>query len=207
MGKIKNLLFDLGGVIIGADRDACVSALTRLGMRDAEQMIGLYVQTSAFGSLESGEISAEEFRDEMRCHFDRPVTDAQIDSALDAFISGLPVYRLESLRQLHSHYRLYVLSNTNPILFNGRIAELFKGEGLTINDYFDGITTSYEAGACKPSRKIFDYAVTSMGIDPAETMFFDDGQVNVDAAISFGFNAALVPEGGEFVDVMKQLGL
>ncbi len=207
MGKIKNLLFDLGGVIIGADRDACVSALTRLGMRDAEQMIGLYVQTSAFGSLESGEISAEEFRDEMRRHFDRPVTDAQIDSALDAFISGLPVHRLESLRRLHSRYRLYVLSNTNPILFNGRIAELFKGEGLTINDYFDGITTSYEAGACKPSRKIFDYAVTSMGIDPAETMFFDDGQVNVDAAISFGFNAALVPEGGEFVDVMKQLGL
>ncbi len=207
MAEIKNLLFDLGGVIVDADRDACVGALTRLGMRDADQMIGLYVQTSAFGSLESGDMTADEFRAEMRRHFDRPVTDAEIDLALEAFLGGLPVHRLQSLRKLHERYHLYVLSNTNPILFEGRIARLFMGEGLAMTDYFDGITTSYKAGACKPSRKIFDYAVATMGILPFETMFFDDGQVNVDAAVSLGFNAALVPEGGEFMDVISGLGL
>ena len=207
MAKIKNLLFDLGGVIVDAKRDDCVAALTSIGMRDADEMIGLYEQTSAFGSLESGEIGVDEFHTEFRRHFDRPVTDEQIDKAIEAFIPGLPLHRLQALTELRKRYKTYVLSNTNPILFEGRIAELFKGEGKTIDDYFDGTTTSYKAGACKPRREIFDYAVKTMGIDPAETMFFDDGQGNVDAAIAYGFNAALVPEGGGFVDVIKQLGL
>ena len=40
-GKIKNLLFDLGGVVISIEREQCVSRLKQLGLRDADDMIGL----------------------------------------------------------------------------------------------------------------------------------------------------------------------
>ena len=206
-GKIKNLLFDLGGVVISIEREQCVSRLKQLGMRDADDMIGLYAQTSAFGSLESGAISADEFHDEMRRHFSRHVTNEEIDGALNAFITGLPVQRLQALRQLRKRYGVYVLSNTNPIMFHSRIAQLFRAEGLEMADYFDGITTSFEAKACKPDKKIFDYAVATMGIRPEETMFFDDGQANVDAARGLGFNAELVEAGTEFMQTINRLGL
>jgi hypothetical protein len=66
---IKNLLFDLGGVIMDIKRERCVEALTELGMTDADSMLGLYVQAGPFLLLEEGKMSAAEFRDEMRKHF------------------------------------------------------------------------------------------------------------------------------------------
>ena len=52
MNNIKNLLFDLGGVIIDINRDRCVAAYTRAGMRDAEDMLGVYKQIGMFLLLE-----------------------------------------------------------------------------------------------------------------------------------------------------------
>lgn len=205
--KIKNLLFDLGGVLLSLDRNKCVARLKELGMTDAEDVIGLYTQSSEFGDFESGKIGKAEFYAAMRQHFTHEVSNEQIDEALERFITELPVARLQALRKLHERYSLYVLSNTNSILFPGIIKRLFQQEGFTINEYFDGITTSYEAHSCKPNREIFDYAVRTMGIRPEETLFFDDGQANVDAARALGFQAELVPEGGEFMDVVNRLKL
>ena len=46
-----------------------------------------------------------------------------------------------------------------------------------------------------------------MGANPAHTLFLDDGQTNVDAAIAYGYQAALVPPGTEFADKLKALNL
>ena len=54
--KIRNLLFDLGGVIMDIERERCVEALTRLGMQGADEMLGLYVQSGPFLKLEEGEM-------------------------------------------------------------------------------------------------------------------------------------------------------
>ena len=64
---------------------------------------------------------------------------------------------------------------------------------------------SYIARSNKPDRKIFDYAVSTMGIKPEETLFFDDGQENLDAAAKLGFKTALVEPGQEFIDIIDQL--
>ncbi len=205
--NIKNLLFDLGGVIVDIQRERCVNALTRLGMPDADRMIGLYEQTGPFQLLEQGQITLPEFRDLMRPHFSRAVTDAEIDDAFSAFIVDIPLKRLEALRDLRRRYRTFVLSNTNPLMFHGVIARLFTGEGLTISDYFDGVTVSFEAKATKPNPEIFSYAISTMGIMPEETLFFDDGQTNLDAAGRLGFHTCLVEPGTEFYDLIKPLGL
>ena len=41
---IRNLMFDLGGVIMDIRRENCVEALTSLGMEGADEMLGLYCQ-------------------------------------------------------------------------------------------------------------------------------------------------------------------
>lgn len=87
---IKNLLFDLGGVIMNLDRDRCVRAFEALGMRDADEFLGVYGQKGAFLALERGDIDADEFRREIRPLFDREVTDEEIDSAFNQFLTGIP---------------------------------------------------------------------------------------------------------------------
>lgn len=207
MGKIKNLMFDLGGVVIDIERQRCVDALTALGMTNADEMIGLYRQSGPFLRLEAGELSPADFCEAMRATMPEGVTDAQIKQAISRFIVGIPVHRLEALRSLRERYGTYVLSNTNPIMFEGVIADLFKQEGRDIDAYFDGVTVSYHAGSNKPSPEIFRYAIAHMGIQPEETLFLDDSQRNLDAAAEFGFSVALVPEGEEFMHLLKKLQL
>jgi len=204
---IKNLLFDQGGVIVDIERDRCLDELSKLGMDHPERLVGLYKQDGPFFALENGDISLAQFHDELRLVMPPGVTDEQMDRAFSSFIVGIPLHRLQALRALRRRYKTYILSNTNPLMFEGVIAQAFAQEGLDVNAYFDGITVSYLAHSNKPDRKIFDYAISTMGINPQETLFFDDGQENLDAAAALGFKTALVKPGCEFIDIINQLEL
>ena len=131
---IKNLLFDLGGVIMDIRRLNCVASFERLGMKDADSFLGEYSQKGPFLQLEEGLINEAQFRDAVREYIDGEVTDEQIDKAFCDFLVGIPTYRLEQLRQLKKQYGIYMLSNTNPIMWHSRIAEEFRQEGMERED-------------------------------------------------------------------------
>lgn len=190
--------------MVDLDRNRCLDSLRRLGMAEPEQMVGLYAQSGPFMALENGSMTAGEFHAAMRPYFPPSVTVEQIDEAFSSFIVGIPLLRLKALRELKRRFRLYILSNTNPIMFNGVIARDFAQEGLTVDDYFDGVILSYEARSCKPDRRIFDYAVERFDLDPSETLFLDDGQENIVAARRLGFNAILVEPGHEFMPLLER---
>ena len=184
---IKNLLFDLGGVIMNIKREQCVAAFQRLGMSDVDSFLGEYSQKGPFLRLEAGEITPSEFRDEVRQYISQEVSDADIDEAFCEFLVGIPRHRLEELRNLRNHYRIYMLSNTNPIMWESRIAQEFRQEGLEMNDYFDGIVTSFEAKSIKPDSRIFEYAIEKCQLNPGETVFIDDSLANLEASSKLGF--------------------
>lgn len=191
-GRIKNLLFDLGGVIMQIDRKRCEAAFRSLGFEDVGDYLGDYGQKGAFAALEAGEITAGEFRAAIRRHIAHEVSDREIDAAFEAFLIGIPLERLHELEELRKHYNIYLLSNTNPIMWNGFIAESFREDGKDIGRYFDGMVTSFEARCMKPSPKIFSYCSEKLGIEPGETLFFDDSEANCEAARRCGFHAARV---------------
>ena len=200
---IKNLLFDLGGVIMDIRRLNCVASFERLGMKDADSFLGEYSQKGPFLQLEEGLITEAQFRDAVRQFIDGEVSDEQIDKAFCDFLVGIPIHRLEQLRQLKEKYGIYMLSNTNPIMWHSRIAEDFRQEGMEREDYFDGIVTSFEARSIKPDAKIFHTVVEKLGIKPEETLFLDDSQKNLDAAAQLGFHTLLVTPGSEFFELLK----
>lgn len=195
---VKNLLFDLGGVIMDIERRNCVAAFEALGLPDADSFFGEYSQKGVFMQLEEGTIGTDEFHRRLRAEFPRQVSDADIDAAFMKFLTGIPSHRLEALRRLRKRFGIYMLSNTNEIMWPAKIAEEFTQEGFVREDYFDGIVTSFRAKALKPDRRIFDYACRTLGITPAETLFLDDSQRNLDAAAALGFNTLLISPGDEF---------
>lgn len=190
------LLFDLGGVIMNIDRSCAVKAYKKLGMADAESFFDPYLQRGYFLRLEQGAISPEEFRSDIRPMFSRPVTDAEIDSGLFEFLRGIPAERLVRLANLRANgHKVYMLSNTNEIMWHGAILPEFQKLGGDINDYFDGVLTSFEAKCCKPDARIYQMAIQRFVLQPNNTTFFDDGQVNIDAAAALGFKTELVAPG------------
>lgn len=189
----QSLLFDLGGVIMDIDRMRAVRAYEALGMADADRFFDPYLQRGYFLQLEEGAISPEEFRAAVRPLFSRPVTDEEIDKGLFQFLLGIPEERLRRLAELRAEgYKVYMLSNTNRIMWDGAILPEFRKLGGDISDYFDGVVTSFTVGCCKPDARIYRYAAEHLGLNPAETTFFDDGPANVEAARELGFRAELV---------------
>lgn len=187
------LLFDLGGVIMDIDRNKAVAAYDKLGMKDADSFFDPYLQRGYFLQLEQGAISPEKFRADIRPLFSRPVTDEEIDCGLFQFLLGIPDERLTRLSELRkAGHRVYMLSNTNAIMWHGFILPEFKKLGAGLPEYFDGVVTSFEAKCCKPAPQIYQLAIQRFGLNPAETTFFDDGQANIDAARKLGFQTALV---------------
>lgn len=200
--KIKNLLFDLGGVIMDIKKDNCVEAFRKLGLKNPESYFGEFSQQGAFMLLERGDISVEQFHEALRPNLPEGTSDDAIDEAFCKFLIGIPVKRLQDLRELRKHYKVYMLSNTNPIMWKATIKDEFTKEGLQREDYFDGIVTSFKANSLKPEEKIFRYAENTLGIKPEETIFLDDSQTNLDAAAALGFHTALVAPGTEFMDIL-----
>lgn len=204
MNTFNNLLFDLGGVIMDIERARCVESFRKLGLRDSDSFFGEFSQKGPFMALEEGAISKDEFHEIMHGYLPEDVTDAQIDAAFCDFLTGIPAARLRALRELRRRYKVFLLSNTNEVMWDTKIAEEFRREGREREDYFDGIVTSFEARALKPDPRIFAYAVQKLGIHPEDTLFLDDSAANLEAAARLGFRIAQVRPGTEFSDVIQK---
>ena len=90
---------------------------------------------------------------------------------------------------------MFVLSNTNGIHIEGfnEILEAATGyANLQAIGAFDKVYYSYEVGLRKPDADIFSYVLQDAGLDPAHTLFMDDGPVNLAGAQSVGLQTQLI---------------
>lgn len=83
-------------------------------------------------------------------------------------------------------YPLYILSNMQRHSWNW----LFPRYEFW--SLFDGIVVSYEIHKVKPDREIFEYICSQYRLDPAATIFLDDGRENINAAKDYGMDTILV---------------
>lgn len=189
---MKNLMFDLGGVIMKIERQRAVDALREIGLDDADEMLGEYGQHGIFLQLELGNVTPQQWRDELRRHISKEVTDRQIDRAFERFLVGIPVERLRELEELRRDYKIYMLSNTNKLMWEDVIDSEFRKDGHDMAYYFDGVLPSFEEHCYKPDAEIFNRACQKFGIKPEDTIFFDDSLTNVEAAKALGFGGVHV---------------
>lgn len=195
---IKNIIFDLGGVVIDLERQRAVNALQDLGIKDVNSLLGEYEQRGPFLKLETGEFTSADLYDLLLplCHPDTTTTD--IRDAFEKFLVALPVERLQLIEALRNKgYKVFVLSNTNPIMYNHWITNAFRQDGKSVNDYFDGVVTSFQELTCKPDPQIFRNLVERYHLIPSETLMLDDSAANCEAAKSIGLNAIRIDNQGE----------
>ncbi len=189
MTEIRTIVFDLGGVLIDYDLERCFNSFRALGFSNPEDSINPYKQSGMFLKLEDG--TAEE--GELYRYIDRQVghriDPRRVDEAWCSFLLDIPAYKLDMLLYLRRKgYQLFMLSNTNQIMFDWMRRETFTVQGLTVEDYFDRLFLSYEMKLVKPGAEIFREMASQGGIDPRETLLIDDGAANVATARSLGFH-------------------
>lgn len=123
---IKNIIFDLGGVITNIDQYAALNAFSNLGISDIDLYLDPYQQQGIFMDLETGKLNAQQFRQACCTLSGREVSMEEIFNAWLTFASELQVEKLRCLNKLSKNYMLYLLSNTTHILCYGQILSTFQ---------------------------------------------------------------------------------
>lgn len=199
MGKIKNIIFDFGGVIMELDYHKAVRAFQNLGLKDAGTQLDPYTQSGIFGDLECGKITDEEFRTTLSGMIGRELSWKECQTAWMGYRKNLPLRNLLVMKKLRTEgYHVILLSNTNPFMMGWVLSDEFDGEGHSLKYYIDTIYLSYECKMMKPQKELFQLIVDKEGINPSETLFIDDSMKNAKAGEAFGFNVFCPPEGSDW---------
>lgn len=193
---IKNLLIDLGGVLINLDRQRCMDSFKKLGFADVEERLDIQQLHGIFLQQEKGLITSAEFRDEMRKMIGKEISDQQIDEAWNSFLIDIPDYKLDLLLKLRTKYVVYLLSNTNEIHWQWACKNAFPYRTFKVEDYFEKTYLSFEMHMIKPEPEIFKAVIEDAGIEPQETLFIDDSEINCKAAQKLGIST-YTPKAGE----------
>lgn len=190
MEGIKNLIIDLGGVIINLTRNRCIEAFERLGVTNIrENIVNNYQHKDLFMQLELGRITPHEFREGIRRLTRQTLTDQEIDAAWVAMLGEVPDFKRALLLELRKKYRVVLLSNTNEIHWEWIKRTAFTTGGRVVSDYFASVYLSYELHRVKPDADIFEYVLNDSSFRPEETLLIDDASPNCRAAEAMGMRS------------------
>lgn len=190
---IKAIIFDLGGVILNINYQLAEQAFEKLGIENFAELFSQASQSKLFDRLEKGVISPAEFRKELCSLSKKNLTDDQIDKAWNAMLLDLPPERIELLKKLKEHYKIYLLSNTNKIHIDQFSCRTISREKL--ESLFDKVYFSSEIGMRKPDSEIFEHVLKENGLKPSETLFIDDSIQHIEGAEKVEIRAVLLEKG------------
>ena len=187
--NIKNIVFDLGGVLVDLDFKITINGLQKAGFTNVKEQLQAFDQDGIFKKFELGEISADEFRASIRKNSSVSLTDEEVDSLWNLMLLEIPREKLELILDLRSKYMVYLLSNTNSIHWDYVCKNAFNYRGFRMDDYFEETFLSYEMHLAKPDKAIFEKMLQDANLLPEETLFIDDSEANCKAASEVGIHA------------------
>ena len=177
---MKNIVFDLGGVLFARDKSKCTPELLEFCSFLRAPRMPLFWE-----EYDRGTSTLEEVTATSSGMTGRPVETcaAVLRLAVDLQEPVKPTERLVGDLKA-AGYRLYVLSNMSREFID--FLRRFPVYGL-----FDGEVVSCEEGVVKPEPEIYRRLLGRYGLDPAQTLFIDDRPANIAAAAALGIRGQL----------------
>lgn len=191
MDTIRNIIFDLGGVLYNIDPALTTKALQcSLGMEGLGGFFSKAAKNNLFERFEKGEISEDAFREEIRHLSGLQVSNQQIDQGWNAMLLDMPAHHIELLEGLKGHYRLFLLSNTNAIHYPFFQRYMHNAFGFdSLDQIFEKTYLSHKVGMRKPHGQVFELIINENALVPEETLFIDDTHEHVVGARGAGLKA------------------
>ncbi len=203
---IKNIIFDFGGVIFNIDHTKVEQAFKDLGIKNFEALYNQASQSKIFQQFEVGQISAEDFRNQLREITGVQVSDEELDNTWNSILDDFPPYRIDLLNEIKNNYRLFLLSNTNIIHYEYYTGLFLKEFGYDFNTLFEEAFWTFKIGKRKPDNDPYLHILEKKNLLPEETLFIDDSVQNVQVAEKLNIFAYHLKE-GEDVTALFENGL
>ena len=187
--KIKNIIFDLGGVVLDIDENIVYQELEELGINTTE-----LAQSKEFfeimSKFDTGIYTAPTFRKKTKALLGlEKMTDQKFDSIWNAMLLDIPRERIEAIEKIKKHYKIFLMSNSNEIHYDLYVRDLQLRFGYNeFDELFNKSYFSFAEHLEKPDPRFFELILDHEHLLPEETLFIDDTAENIKVAKSLGIN-------------------
>jgi epoxide hydrolase-like predicted phosphatase len=194
---IEAVLFDIGGVLEDTPRTGWERRWAdELGM-SLEEFERRLKPVGRPGSVGAITLHGAERRIASVFGLDEPSLERFMGDLWEEYLGTLNEELTAYFASLRGHYRTGIVSNS----FAGareREQALYGFE-----DMCDMIVYSHEVGCRKPDPRIYEIALQQLDVTPAQTVFLDDVQANVDGATAVGIEAILFVDTGQAIQDLR----
>jgi len=201
MKEIRNIIFDLGGVIMNIDFKKTNEAFRVLGLENFGNHISQFHITDLFENYETGMIDDETFVKGVSALFEKEVNSEDVIAAWNAILLDFPPQRIKLLQRIKPMYRTFLLSNTNSLHHKEFQQRLYKIFGVYLEDLFEKTYYSHSVRLRKPGSEIFSLVLNENQLDPSETLFIDDTESNFSEAIKLGIQVYHLKPGQDITEM------
>jgi len=201
MSTIKNVIFDLGGVILNIDFAKTNEAFHTLGLPNFSSHINQFHITDLFLDYETGKIDDLDFVEQVAALTETPMPKEKVIEAWNALLLDFPHERIELLKKIKPKFRTFLLSNTNSIHLKEFQQRLHREQGVYLEDLFEKTYYSHVVQMRKPEAEIFELVLKENNLVPEETLFIDDTHTNLPEAEKLGIQTLHLKHGMSITDI------
>lgn len=206
---IKNIIFDLGGVLLDINYHLTAEAFEKIGVKDFKNIFAKKGQADVIDRLEEGKIGVEELTKELSVMCGTPLSQKEVIDAWNAMLFNIPSHRFKLLNKLRKKYRIFLYSNINAIHEVGVHQRLQEKHGIAnLENHFEKVYYSHLIGIRKPNKEGFLHIIDDQQINANETLFIDDSPQHVEGALKAGLQAVWLDlEKQDIHELAMELGL
>lgn len=201
MQPVKNIIFDLGGVLLNLDLPGSRQAFHKLGISEIEELFRTGHSDSFFRRYETGHLDDAAFIAAARAVAANAIGDNDILDAWNSMLRDFPAQNVAFLEQLKDRYRLFLFSNTNSLHLQSFQKSFREAYGRELDSLFEKAWYSHIINRRKPDVEAFRFVVEDAKLDAAVTLFIDDTLSNVEGARMAGLQARHLEPGKTILDL------
>lgn len=199
---IKNIIFDLGNVLVGVEPERFKKGLLSEGItrKKYEYFGNKWREHNSIHQFETGRMTTADFINFSLRNLDGELTGEKLVRYFnDMLVASEEMKNFLENFSSTNNYRLFLLSNTNPIHWkfvkrNFKYVSLIENCGL-----------SYRLRLYKPDPRIYLKLIKSYKLNPGESLFIDDSKENCKSARSVGLRTITFSSYGSFIRKFRKL--
>ena len=196
--KIKNLIFDIGGVIVlnkKVDFSKFDNKFSLPKGKAKEIVMGCFSKKMTDKNFDEKTFFQKNFSNSLNWkNYQKMLKEIFKNEKVNTSL-------LNWIEKRRKNYKIYLLTN-NTAALHRLLREKFKIESI-----FDSVFNSAEIGLAKPDLEFFKYLLKKIGTSSEECLFVDDNPKNIKSAENIGFRAILFENNKKFLERAKELGI
>jgi HAD superfamily hydrolase (TIGR01509 family) len=199
--KLRAIIFDIGRVLIRVDLGRAMQGLASGTALSPSEMWTAIEKDPRWPDWQDGRISPHDWYLHLNKRLGGNLTFEQFTEVWNRALDPAPIHEDVLFKRLSKHYRLALLSNTDPIHVRHMEATYSFFAFFPIRIY------SCSVGASKPNPLIYGESLRALKVQAQEAVYIDDIAAYVEAAQRQGMAGIQFQSPAQLTSDLKSLGV